>query len=452
MKHDTIVAIATPPGAGGVGIIRLSGPQSKPILEALSDNAPNQSHRLTHGHIHDPVSRETLDDVLMVWMKAPKSYTGEEVVEIHAHGNILVLNQIVDLCLKQGARLAKPGEFTQRAYVSGKLDLIQAEAVAELIMAESIEEARTARRRLSGRLSGDIDRLYQDTLSVLAECEADIDFPDENLPVESRLKLLEKIGDIRMRAEMLIKSHETNRKLQQGFQVAIIGAPNVGKSSLFNRLLEEDRAIVSSIPGTTRDVLREELIIKGRRVRLIDTAGMRPSPADVLESEGIERAKRTIEEVDLLCLTVSSDQGLTKEDYDLIESIPKQKLWLIWNKIDLMVPLLTEDILHAYRSFKISAKTGEGLSEFRHALETEVESQTPSMESGGISNDRQKVLLAQFVQTFVNAETLWRKGESAEFAAFELRQCLGYLGEILGKTDHQERILDEIFSRFCIGK
>ena len=269
---------------------------------------------MIYGKVVDQTTDKILDDGFAVRMEAPHSYTGEEVVEIQVHGSPVTLQKIVSLCTIQNVRLAQPGEFTKRAFLHGKIDLVQAEAVAELIEAQSEAEASAARKRLEGKLSNKLLQLREDTVALLAEVEADVDFPEEDLPVTQQAHYTKKIKEIQALASSLRKSYEANQKLHDGFTVTLAGRPNVGKSSLFNMLLQNERAIVTPIEGTTRDILREEIILDGRRVRLIDTAGLRPSSSDAVERIGIERASEALKKTDLTCLVIDASEGLTPEE------------------------------------------------------------------------------------------------------------------------------------------
>lgn len=435
-------------------MVRLSGPSARSTIEGLFQPvhaAAWQTHQLRYGLIIDSETKETIDDVMVAWMQAPNTYTGEEVVEIFAHGNPVLLEQIMLLCVAKGARLARAGEFTQRAFLNGRIDLVQAEAVAELIHAESVAETASARRRLSGHVSSELETLYQNMIAILAECEADVDFPDENLPIAERPAMMSVISDTLARAKKLMASYDTNKKLHDGFAVAFVGAPNAGKSSLFNALLREQRAIVTPIAGTTRDSLRESLEVAGRKIHIVDTAGLRIDTADEIEKIGMERSRQILAKADLVCLVVSAEQGWGELEENLMNVLPREKAWLVWNKIDVAKPLIPPAAL-PHAMFSVSAKAGTGLEEFRKALAEAVVEASPVTESGGIANDRQKNLLQEFLGLFEKGYAAWIAGESPEFVSSDFRQAIGKIGELLGKDDHQERILDEIFSKFCVGK
>ncbi|MFH1262430.1 MAG: tRNA uridine-5-carboxymethylaminomethyl(34) synthesis GTPase MnmE [Pseudomonadota bacterium] len=451
---ETIVAVATAPGRGGVGIVRLSGSQAAEIARQIfvpktPPPLPWPSHEMFYGVVRDENGKE-LDDGLAVRMAAPNSYTGEEVVEIQTHGSPVVLSEIVSLALAHGARLAGPGEFTRRAFLNGKIDLVQAEAVAEMIHAQSEAEAESARRRLDGRLSEVVETLREKTIALLATLEASVDFPEEELPEEKKTKITTKTEQIQTLARRLRSTYDSNRRLQDGFSVAIVGRPNVGKSSLFNALLSSDRAIVTAQPGTTRDVLREELILSGRRVRLIDTAGLRTKTGDAIEKIGIERATTESERADLVLLVFAADEGLTPEDQQFLSKLPTNKLWRVANKIDRRhtgSAGTRNSSDHA-----VSALRGDGIKELREAIGTAAREASEVIAEGGIANDRQRELLDTVLAAVEKGKKEWKKGASPEFVAFEFRQAYRAASRIIGKEEGIETILDEIFSRFCIGK
>ncbi len=454
-QSDTIVAIATPPGRGGVGIVRLSGPHSYPIAKQLflTKTKPQEAwptNCFHYGKLIHPTEGSIIDEGLVLRMKAPYSYTGEDVVEFQVHGSPVILQEIISHCIHLGVRLAAPGEFTRRAFLNGKIDLLQAEAVAELIYSQSDAEAKAARMRLDGKLSANVQKLREITISILAECEADIDFPDENLPLEKRQHILEKFDQVKTLATKVLSTYECNQRLQNGFFVVLTGPPNVGKSSLFNALLETDRAIVTEIPGTTRDALREELILGGRRVRLVDTAGLRSPGTDVVEQIGMERTQEEMKKADLICLVCSALEEMSEKEKDFWADIPANKRWFIWNKIDQRFPYDRNP--ESAKVFFVSALRGDGIVELKNAIRNAaIESDVIDPE-GGISNDRQRALLLKYIRALDRGETSWRNEMSPEFVAFELRQAYQALSQMLGKDLDMEEVLNEVFTKFCIGK
>jgi tRNA modification GTPase len=450
---DTIVAIATAAGRGGVGIVRVSGPQAFEIGRKLfvpdaKESTKSLDRQAVYGQVVNPADGSGIDDGFLLAMAKPRTYTGEDVVEFQTHGSPIVLEKIVGLCKAHGARFAEPGEFTRRAFLNGRMDLLQAEAVAELIAAESEAEARVARARIDGDLSGPIEKLRAVTVEVLAELEADIDFPDENLELLARPPLLNKLSYIQEVTQNLLATYDANRRLQNGFCVVLVGQTNVGKSSLFNALLQMDRAIVTAIPGTTRDVLREELMLDGRRVRLVDTAGIHPSPGDEVERIGMKKTAAEASNADLVCLVCSAKDGFGKADMELLERFPNIERWLVWNKIDLGIapkpPTGFSEVLN------VSATRGDGVSDFRERLGKRVKEGTSV--AAGIANVRQQGHLEEFQQAIEKGIDSAKKNVSPEFIAFEFRQAYRTLSRMIGRDEGIDAILDEIFSRFCIGK
>ncbi len=450
------MAIATASGRGGVGVVRLSGPSSKTIAQKIfrpsgKRKVAEESHKLVHGEVIDPGEGRAVDDGLVAFMAGPNSYTGEDVVEFQLHGSGVVLSRVVEICHKEGARMAAPGEFTRRAYCAGRIDLVQAEAVAELIHAASEAEAEAARRRLSGNLSTSLQKLAETVKEVLAEVEAAIDFPEEGLEGPEQAQISEKLEYIQLVTNNLQGSYRANQRLTEGYRVVLAGRPNVGKSSLFNNLLEMERAIVTEQPGTTRDSLREELVLGGRRVRLVDTAGLREESDDPVERLGVERTGGELKEADLVWLVLSSPEGLTKEDQRRLAGWKEENVWLVWNKIDLRSP--PPEKVGAHKTFAVSAQTGEGVGELRKQLTGQVKEETTAEGDGGIGNQRQKELLEHFAESVNRGVSTWKDGRSAEFVAFEWREAYRHVSALLGRGgDVVEEILDEIFSRFCIGK
>jgi tRNA modification GTPase len=377
-------------------------------------------------------------------MDPPQTYTGEEVAELHGHGSPVVLQEVVRGCLARGARLAGPGEFTKRAFLNGKMDLVQAEAVAELIAAEGSAEAVAARRRMEGRLSEHLQDLRRRVATILAECEAAVDFPEEGLTAPDRTRTEQNISEIQALIKESLGAYLTNQRLAGGVVVAIAGPPNAGKSSLFNALLRSDRAIVTGLPGTTRDVLREELVLEGRRVRLLDTAGLHDGAKDEAERIGIVRTRSEAAKADLVLWV----RDPTADGGGRPDEAPGAGHWTVWNKIDLGVsPAPTDGV-----TFRVSATRGDGIDDLRAALGRFAVDITELPLDGGISNDRQQKLLVRAGDALGRAEVELRREASPEFVAFELREAHRALSRILGEDDGIEGILGEIFARFCIGK
>ena len=452
---DTIVAPATPPGEGGVGIIRLSGPRAAELLGAVFRGrvaaAAMVSHHLYHGRLCR-ADGTALDDVLAVVMRAPRSYTGEDVAEVHCHGGSLLLRSALDLFLAGGARLARPGEFTQRAFLNGRLDLTQAEGVAALIGARSEQAARAAMAHLDGRLSTCLHQ-YTDALrELLTLLEAHIDFPDDDLGAFDRAALSRRALAIRSEMAELLETFDTGRALREGVSVLILGRPNVGKSSLLNALLGEARAIVTDIPGTTRDTVEEQLVLGGIPLRLVDTAGVRDT-TDPIEQEGVRRARVKAEAADLVLLVIDQSQPLTAEDRMAIALAPPQRTVLVRNKSDLPQCCADADLDGFPRQVAVSAKAGAGLAALQAVLvDFFAGAAGASLEGGVVLTERRhrEALLAALAAV----DRLLAASDSRqplECQAMELREALAALGQITGETTPDD-VLEQIFSRFCIGK
>jgi len=452
---DTICAISTPPGEGGISIIRISGPDSRHILEKIfrprKKTEKPESGTLRLGYVFDPASEADIDEVLAVFMKAPGTYTREDIVEIHAHGGFGAQSSIMRVILGQGARLADPGEFTKRAFLNGRIDLIQAESVLDVIKSETDEELKYAVDYLKGRLSKKV-RAFRDILkNALAAIEASIDFPDEDIDIdlsEHTVPLSRAKKDI----DDLVSSYYEGKKLKSGFEVLIAGRTNVGKSSLLNALVLKERAIVTDLPGTTRDLIEETLYIKGMKVHLIDTAGIR-TPENVVEEEGIRRVKERAAEADLIVWVLDGSQPYSFEDQQVYEVIKQYKKIVIINKSDLTrkidVNILISLDIKSY--VEASAKTGFGLDEAKTLIFSNL-LKTRRRNSLLITTIRHRDILEKVsrnIDTVV--KDLENDGYHAELLAFELHEALHHLGEITGETCSED-ILEMIFSQFCIGK
>lgn len=453
MKNKkTIVAISTPPGIGGVGMVRLSGPDSLSISQKIFSTKSNWQHaQLCYGYVRNPESQENIDDGFAVFFQSPNSFTGEDVVELQLHGNPFLLSSAVELCLKHGARLAEPGEFTKRAYLNGKMDLLQAEAVSELIHSQSVMEARQSRMRLDGRLSSHLEKLRDDVIDVLAEIEADVDFPEEDIDPKSQQKMLSNIEQISTTAQALLATYSQNQKISSGFRIALVGKPNVGKSSLFNAILQNDRAIVNPQAGTTRDVLSEEIILNGFRVKFFDTAGLRSETTDEIEKEGITRSNKEIEKADLVLWLGSTLENHSDSELEVLQLVPKNKRWLVWNKVDLAK---ASDQFHDFfgKRFEVSAKTGLGVASLLDQINDLLKSSQNEDFGGGISNDRQKELIEQVIRCFAASISMIQNKQPPELTAVEFRQAYHSLNRLLGKDEDMEAMYDRIFSKFCVGK
>jgi tRNA modification GTPase len=455
MRTDTIAAIATPPGEGGIGIVRVSGSAAFPIAERLfrrrGGSKPLQSHRVYFGVIVDPAAGETLDCALLLPFRAPRSYTGEDVIEFHCHGSPYLLRRVLGLVWREGARPAEPGEFTLRAFLNGKLDLAQAEAVADLIRARSEAQLRSALALHEGALSKQVHTLADEVLRLLATVEAHIDFSEEIGELDPHT-LAPAFESLLQRLDSLLQGARAGRILREGARVAIVGRPNVGKSSLLNALLGEERAITTEIPGTTRDTLEESLIIGGAPIVILDTAGLRES-ADVVEQIGVERARRAAERADLILFVYD----LTAPDWDadraLLQTLPADtpKL-LVGNKVD------AADLAQVQRSRSvfldsvlISALTGAGLDALQEAILTALELQRIGEETPTLTHQRHIQAVKDAKRALEQAREALRQGYPPDLIAVDLRTAWLALGAITGETA-DETLVQRIFRDFCIGK
>ena len=464
--NDTICAIATPPGEGGVGIVRLSGEKAVDIaagLVVLRAGIPLESaasHVLHHADLLDPTGshRTTpLDEALVVIMRAPRSYTGEDVVELQCHGGALILQTVCDTLLRAGARLAEPGEFTKRAFLNGRLDLAQAEAVLDTIRAKTAGSLRIAQEQLRGALSREIGAVREALIGLLAHVEAGIDFVEEDIAF---IQTAELTAGVRQACEAvggLLAHSREGRILRDGVTAAIIGRPNVGKSSLLNALLKADRAIVTPIPGTTRDVLEEVLNIRGIPVRLLDTAGIRDT-ADPVEQEGVQRSRAAQEQADLLLIVLDGSAPLTAEDRTLLERVAPdldQQRLVVVNKTDLPIridPARLPSDGPDCAVVKISAKTGDGLDALRDRIRALLISPDfEARETVLVTHLRHQAALQRTLDALTAVRASVEAKAAGELIAMDLRAAIDALGEITGAVSTDD-ILDRIFREFCIGK
>lgn len=450
--------MATPPGTGGIGIIRMSGNLShgigRAIFQPRTARPHFQTHRLYLGTLLDPVSGHPLDEVLLTFMKAPHTYTGEDVVEIHSHSGHVLLERILHLLLKQGVRLARPGEFTLRAFLNGKMDLTRAEAIADLIQARSEKGLHLAARQVQGAFQNEIHVLRQRAIDLLAQAEAAIDFPEEvtGEALEEQGQTVLEQGLIQP-LEGLLKARG-ERVWVDGALAVIIGRVNVGKSSLLNALLQEERAIVTPIPGTTRDVIESSMLVQGIPLRLMDTAGLRES-ADPVEQVGINLARKKITESDLLLVVLDRSRPFSQEDDLSLKQAKGKKGIIVLNKMDLPSRLEAPSFLKVRSPFplvEVSALTGEGLDRLRATMAHSIlEDQSEGPSTRVAPNLRHCQALEQALGHFRGAKTGMDAGMPLEIVALELKNGLDALGEITGETA-SEAVLDRIFSRFCLGK
>jgi len=458
--RETIAAIATPPGIGGIGVIRVSGTGAEQIaLRLFRPDRPVaalQSHRLYHGEIIDPGTGTLLDDVLLSLLKAPRSYTGEDTVEISCHGGPFILRTVLEAVLKSGARLAERGEFTKRAFLNDRLDLAQAEAVCDLITARTREGLAAAMDRLKGRLSGRIEAIRMELVDLLAGIEASIDFSAEDGILETSIADPLPLNRIIEEIAALAATYRRGRIMREGISVVIAGRPNVGKSSLLNRMLGQRRAIVTPYPGTTRDFIEETLEIAGIPVRLTDTAGIRP-PGDAIEKEGIDLLWERLEAADAVLLMMDGSTPLSPEDREMITKMGEKPLIPVLNKSDLPQKVEERQVRELLPAssppiVRISAKTGQGIDCLTGTVRDLLLS-TPAGESSDamIAHLRHRIVLERAGECLERAREGLAKTLSPELIALEIREALDALGEITGRTTPEE-VLERIFAKFCFGK
>ena len=450
---DTIVAVATPPGRGGLGVVRLSGSQSVDIATSLIRFAklPLEIQRSILGEFYDPEGGKVLDQVVVSHFRRPHSYTAEDVVEISCHGAPVILRYLVECCLGRGARVAEPGEFTLRAFLNGRIDLTQAEAVRDLIEARTLYQTRVAAQQLEGAVSARLKPHKQTLLELIARLEAGIDFAEDDVAVLESLEILSRLERLRSDLEALVEGYEFGRIVREGVSLAIVGRPNVGKSSLFNRLLNEERAIVTSTPGTTRDLVSETASLGGIPLRFVDTAGIRPTD-DAVEKIGVERSLQAIADSDLRLLVVDASEGWTAADTSLLNKLrPLGALLVACNKWDLPSKITLAD-LKVTTVVRTSALTGEGIPELRERI---LETAAPSRELGAegefITNLRHQQLLKDSLQALAKARQATEQHFPHEMLLLDLYEALRALDEITGAT-YADDVLDIIFSTFCVGK
>ncbi len=458
-SDETIVAISTPPGYGGIGVIRISGSRAfaiaNQLVEGQTDFAEVKTHTIHHCFIKGTSRRSFTDDALAAVFVSPNSYTGENVVEISAHGNPQILKQIVMMAIEAGARQAGPGEFTLRAFQNGRIDLLQAEAVADLIAAEGTAFRQAAMYQLSGRLSEYIGNLRNELIEIGALFEAYTDFPDEEIPREQKAELLGRIDVIAGKLQRLGDSYQQGEILRSGLQVPIVGPPNAGKSSLFNAILAEERAIVTEIPGTTRDTITEKIDLNGIVVRFVDTAGMRQA-GDKIEAAGIERSQREIDAAVFVVAVFDAAKSTVSEIREFLEKVAERQAILVLNKMDLLTEFQAaslESELDSFSPIIVSAKQLRGIDRLLGRVGELIESsaKTTANEGNVLTNQRHYRAVATALSSLDEVRTKLENGESFEILAFELHQSVTALEEILGKVTNDD-LLAEIFSRFCIGK
>jgi tRNA modification GTPase len=475
MENSTIAAIATPGGRGGIGIVKISGLKALSIASAifspaesnsLSDPASPaeelkvpadamKSHRLYYGHIVDPENRRALDEVLLSVMKSPRSYTREDVVEINTHGGQAAVRAILELVLRQGARLAEPGEFTRRAFLNGRIDLTQAEAVIDIINARTEKFLQLAAAQVSGTLRLSVEKIREALVALLTRLEAGIDFPDDVPELLEPAAVNAEIESCIIRPlQDLIQKHRNGHVLRDGLKVGVVGRPNVGKSSLLNCLVQKERAIVTDVPGTTRDAIEEAININGVPIILIDTAGMHET-TDPIERMGIQKTVENVNGADLIIFMIEAGVALTVDDHQIYEQIRNKPMLLVVNKIDLVDSNSTVDLPVAWnvvKCLRISALYARGIDGLKQEILATAFGDNPiDIDSGIVPNLRQKHLLADSLEAAQMICHELTNGTPMELIAIHLQEAIDALGQILG-TNVKVDVLDQIFSEFCIGK
>lgn len=456
---STIAAISTAPGIGGIGIIRISGENTYKILQKIFK--PKQKfnfeqvkgYSIKYGHIIE--EQRIIDEVLVSFFKAPNSYTTEDLCEISSHGGTYIVGKILELCLKNGAELAEPGEFTKRAFLNGRIDLSQAEAVIDVINAKTEKESKASINQLEGNLSTEVRKTRDLLMSIMVEAEVSIDYPEYDIEEISNRKTNDILVQVLEKLEKLIDSFETGKIVKEGIKVALIGKPNAGKSSLLNAILKEERAIVTDIEGTTRDIIEESISVRGIPLCIIDTAGIR-NTSEKVEQIGIERSKKSAEDADLIIAIFDGGEGLTNEDYDIINIVKNKKCIAILNKIDINIEKSTKsgiaERLPNVNIIEISAKEKIGIENIYKEIENLFKLNEIQLDNETIiTNVRHKTIISNAIQLTKKAIDISNKNLPIDMIAMYIKEILEELGKITGETISDE-IIKEIFSKFCLGK
>ncbi|KUP31466.1 tRNA uridine-5-carboxymethylaminomethyl(34) synthesis GTPase MnmE [Bacillus halotolerans] len=458
---DTIAAISTPMGEGAIAIVRLSGPEAIQIADRMYKGPKGktissvESHTIHYGHIVDKRTDRVVEEVMVSVLKAPRTFTREDVIEINCHGGIVTVNQVLQLALREGARLAEPGEFTKRAFLNGRIDLSQAEAVMDLIRAKTDRAMNVAMNQMEGRLSALVRRLRDDILETLAHVEVNIDYPEyDDVEEMTHQLLVEKASSVKKEIEALLRTSEQGKILREGLSTVIIGRPNVGKSSLLNSLVHEAKAIVTDIPGTTRDVIEEYVNVRGVPLRLVDTAGIRETE-DIVERIGVERSRQVLKEADLILLVLNYSEELSEEDVKLFEAVEGMDVIVIMNKTDLEAKIDIERVRELANGRPVvttSLLKEEGVNDLEEAIQSLF--YTGAIESGDltyVSNTRHISILQEAKRAIEDALSGIEQDVPIDMVQIDLTRCWELLGEIIGDAVH-ESLIDQLFSQFCLGK
>jgi tRNA modification GTPase len=456
--EDTIAAISTPPGTGGIGIIRISGENSFSIASRIFKGAVEfeniKTHTIKYGKIVDPTSNETLDEVLVSKMNKPASFTKEDVVEINCHGGIVVLRKILSLIVKEGARIAEPGEFTKRAFLNGRIDLSQAEAVIDLINSKTEAGSKAALDQLEGKISKKLKELRGKLIELIAHIEVTVDYPEHDIEEITGDMVYESLKPIRNMIYNISKTFENGRMIREGLNVVIVGRPNVGKSSLLNELSGKSKAIVTDIPGTTRDIIEEYININGIPVKLIDTAGIRETE-DVVERIGVERAKKAVDEADLTIMMIDGEAGINSKDIEIFGEVRDKRNIVVLNKIDVASIDNIKEIEDYFKDFNLIK-----ISIIKDIGTDKIEEEIIDLFNKGslrlndeilLTNIRHKNMIDSCMVSIDNAISAYDGGMPLDMITIDIKDAAYYLGQITGESVN-EQVLNEIFKRFCIGK
>jgi tRNA modification GTPase len=454
-SDDTIAAISTPPGRGGIGVVRISGPLALQIATSIFSQASGAAltdHHAHFGRVVDPASAEIIDETILTFFKSPHSYTGEDVIEISCHGSPVILGRVLQLIAGHGARIAEPGEFTFRAFINKRIDLAQAQAVRDVINAQTAYQARVATKQLEGALSLRLAPLKDSLVEIIVHLESSLEFVEDDISPETIGLLLKKLSTLIDELTAIGGSFSLGRYLREGFDLAIVGRPNVGKSSVFNRLIGSDRAIVTALPGTTRDALYETTSISGVPVRLIDTAGIRET-SDVVESIGITRSRTAIADADISLLVLDASEPLTGDDTNLLNSLSREHRIIALNKSDLPIRIDIDSMVHGgAEALSISALTGDGFESLTARIFDQLAGDAATERDDIMLTDsRQHAAVRRAIEQLRETSEMMRDRELEEIVLLKLRGALTALGEITGETLTDD-ILGQIFSTFCIGK
>lgn len=459
MDLDTITSISTPMGEGAIGIVRLSGPQAVEIADKLYkgkhllNDVP--SHTINYGHIIDPESKEVVEEVMVSVLRAPKTFTREDIIEINCHGGILTINRVLEITMTYGARMAEPGEFTKRAFLNGRIDLSQAEAVMDFIRSKTDRASKVAMNQIEGRLSDLIKKQRQSILEILAQVEVNIDYPEYDDVEDATTEfLLEQSKEIKQEINRLLDTGAQGKIMREGLSTVIVGKPNVGKSSMLNNLIQDNKAIVTEVAGTTRDVLEEYVNVRGVPLRLVDTAGIRETE-DIVEKIGVERSRKALSQADLILFVLNNNEALTQEDYTLYEVVKNEDVIVIVNKMDLEQNIdinEVKDMIGDTPLIQTSMLKQEGIDELEIQIRDlffggEVQNQDMTY----VSNSRHISLLKQARQTIQDAIDAAESGVPMDMVQIDLTRTWEILGEIIGETASDE-LIDQLFSQFCLGK